>query len=112
VNSSRGREAHAERHRGRGDRSRRPYGNLITDIRGADFAQLGWKLGDQIPVQLDGRRREFPYVRTFGDVPEGRPLLYIDSRGRAALALNRRNLSRAWSVLPPATVSIPRKSGR
>jgi len=89
-----------------------PYGNLITDIREADFAQLGWKHGDQIPVQLDGRRREFPYVHTFGDVPEGRPLLYIDSRGRAALALNRRNLSRAWSVLPPATVSIPRKSGR
>jgi len=89
-----------------------PYGNLITDIREADFAQLGWKLGDQIPVQLDGRRRAFPYVHTFGDVPEGRPLLYIDSRGRAALALNRRNLSRAWSVLPPATVSIPRKSGR
>jgi S-adenosylmethionine hydrolase len=86
-----------------------PYGNLITDIREVDFAQLGWKLGNRVPVTLDGRRRDVPYVRTFGDVPEGRPLLYIDSRGRVALALNRGNLSRAWNVLPPAAVSIPRK---
>lgn len=89
-----------------------PYGNLITDIREADFAQLGWKLGDRVPVRLDGRRRDIPYVRTFGDVPEGRPLLYIDSRGRVALALNQRNLARTWSVLPPAAVSIPRKPER
>ena len=89
-----------------------PYGNLITDIREADFAQLGWRLGDRVPLRLDGRRREIPYVRTFGDVPDGRPLLYIDSRGRVALALNQRNLSRAWNVLPPAAVSILRKRGR
>jgi hypothetical protein len=89
-----------------------PYGNLVTDIREADFAQLGWRLGDRVPVHLDGRRREIPYVRTFGDVPDGRPLLYIDSRGRVALALNQRNLSRVWNVLPPAAVSIPRKRAR
>src|SRR5262245_53825441 len=89
-----------------------PYGNLITDIREADFAQLGWRLGDRVPVRLDGRHHEFPYVRTFGDVPEGRPLLYIDSRGRVALALNQRNLARTPNVLPPAPVSIPRKPER
>jgi S-adenosylmethionine hydrolase len=89
-----------------------PYGNLITDIREADFARLGWSLGDRVPLRLDGRRRSIPYVRTFGDVPEGRPLLYIDSRGRVAVALNQRNISRAWNVLPPAAVSIPRKPGR
>jgi S-adenosylmethionine hydrolase len=89
-----------------------PYGNLITDIREADFRALGYAERALVPVTIDGRRRRVPFVRTFGDVPVGQPLLYIDSRGRVALALNERDLSRAWGVRPPANVRIPRAAGR
>ena len=89
-----------------------PYGNVITDIGEADFAKLGYAIGDRVAVRIDGRRRVFPFVRTFGDVPPGWPLLYIDSRGRVALAVNERNLSRTWDILPPATISIARRGGR
>ena len=43
------------------------------------------------------------------DVPVGDALLYIDSRGRMALALNQGNFSQVNRITPPATISIPKK---
>jgi len=86
-----------------------PYGNLITDIRGEDFQRLGYVLGDRVPVRIDGRRFGFPFVKTFMDVPVGRPLLYVDSRGRIAFSLNERDMSKTYGIRPPAVVVIPRK---
>lgn len=86
-----------------------PYGNLITDITEEQFRGLGYKLGDQIAVQIDARRLRLPFVRTFADVPVGKPLLYIDSRGRVAFALNERDMSRAFGIRPPARVNLPRR---
>ena len=86
-----------------------PYDNLITDIREADFRQLGWELGSQVPLRMDGKAYRFPFVKTFGDVAVGKPLLYIDSRGRVAFSLNERFMSRTYGILPGASVSIPRR---
>lgn len=84
-----------------------PYGNVITNIGEQDLRRLGWRTGDRVPVTIDGKERAFPFVKTFGDVAEGQPLLYIDSRGRVALALNMGDLSRAWDIRPPGRVRIP-----
>lgn len=89
-----------------------PYGNLITDITEPQFRELGYRLGDQVAVQIDARRLRFPFVKTFADVPVGKPLLYIDSRGRVAFSLNEGDLSRAYGIRPPAKVSIPRRPAR
>ncbi len=89
-----------------------PYGNVITSIPEVVFAQLGYALGSRVPVEIDGKSHDFPFARTFGDVPEGEPLLYIDSRGRVALALNLGDLSRTWGLRPPGKVRIPRASAR
>jgi hypothetical protein len=43
------------------------------------------------------------------DVPVGDPLLYIDSRGRVALALNERNFSAVNKITPPVPIFIPKK---
>ena len=86
-----------------------PYGNVITDIRGEDFKRLGYALRDRVPVLIDGKRFTFPFATTFMDVAVGRPLLYVDSRGRIALALNQRDISRTYGISPPAVVAIPRK---
>jgi S-adenosylmethionine hydrolase len=86
-----------------------PFGSLITDIPADDFKTLGYKLGDRVTVLLDKKTFTLPYVRTFMDVPVGDPLLYIDSRGRMALALNQRSFSGVNKITPPATVSIPKK---
>jgi S-adenosylmethionine hydrolase len=68
-----------------------PYGNLITNIEAGQFAQLGYALGDTVPFSIAGKPHTMRFVRTFSDVAQGEPLLYIDSRGRLAIAINRGN---------------------
>jgi S-adenosylmethionine hydrolase len=51
-----------------------------------------------------------PFVRTFSDVALGKPLLYIDSRGHVALAVNQGSYSAMYRVTPPIAIFIPRKA--
>jgi S-adenosylmethionine hydrolase len=58
---------------------------------------------------LSGRLYKFPFVKTFADVPVGKPLFYIDSRGRLSLGVNQRNFAEVYKVTPPSELTIPRK---
>ena len=86
-----------------------PYGNLLTDVDATLAASLGWVVGDQVPVAIGGEQLTLPFVRTFSDVPAGAPLLYIDSRARLGVAINRGNFAEAHHVTIPAPLAIPRK---
>jgi S-adenosylmethionine hydrolase len=86
-----------------------PFGNLVLNVPAKTFAQLGYKLGDQVPITLDGKHFVFPFVKTFSDVPVGKELFYIDSRGRLSLGINQRNFSEAYKVGEGATLTIPKK---
>jgi S-adenosylmethionine hydrolase len=86
-----------------------PFGSVITDIPADEFKTLGYKIGERVTVLLDKKPFTLPYVKTFMDVPVGDPLLYVDSRGRMALALNQRNFSQVIKVTPPGTIFIPKK---
>ena len=88
----------------------RPFGSLISNIQGEDFLKLGYTRGDQVPVELDARRFVVAFVKTFSDVPVGKPLLYIDSRGQVGLAINQGSFSASNHVTPPVAILIPRKS--
>lgn len=87
----------------------RPFGSLISNIEGEDFLKLGYRHGDKVQVTLAGREVTVPFVKTFGDVPLGSPLLYIDSRGHVGIAINQGNYSAVHRVTPPVPVFIPRK---
>jgi S-adenosylmethionine hydrolase len=89
-----------------------PFGNLITNITREQFEQLGYKLGDNVRVVVNQRQVEFPFVRTFSDVPVGKPLFYIDSRGRLGMAVNQGNFEKAYQVTAPSAISIPKKPAR
>ena len=86
------------------------FGNVWTDIPRAlvdGHVALGARLSVTI---LHGGIEVFhgvmPYVSTFGDVPEGAPLAYLNSLGDLAFALNRGSFAaehgieagRDWSV--------------
>jgi S-adenosyl-L-methionine hydrolase (adenosine-forming) len=86
-----------------------PYGSLITDIPGEDFAHLGYNLGDTVFVQINKKVVGLPYAKTFMDVPVGETLLYVDSRGRVGIAVNQGNYARKFNVTPPEEIFIPRK---
>jgi S-adenosylmethionine hydrolase len=89
-----------------------PYGNLITDIKPDQLSALGYRLGDTVQIRVAGQSFALPFVRTFGDVAVGKPLLYIDSSGLVSVAINQGNFSQAHAVTPPAPFVIARKAAR
>ena len=69
------------------------YGNSWTNIPDSLFNALHPTFGDLFVVTIshDGKsqwRGTMPYARTFGDVPQGAPLLYLNSLMDVAFALN------------------------
>lgn len=86
-----------------------PFGNLILDIPQPLFAQLGYQLGDAVPLTLNGKPYSIPFHKTFSDVPVGKPLFYIDSRGRLSLAINQGNFAETYRITPPTQLFIPHK---
>lgn len=86
-----------------------PFGNLVLNVPADTFAKLGYHLGDTVPITLDGRDYAFPFHKTFGDVPVGKPLFYIDSRGRLSLGINQRNFFETYKVPGHADLFIPKK---
>ncbi len=70
------------------------YGNIWTNIPDTLFNSLQPAFGDKFAVTIlhDGKvvyEGVIPYEPTFGDVPEGAPLLYLNSLLNVAFALNQ-----------------------
>jgi S-adenosyl-L-methionine hydrolase (adenosine-forming) len=86
-----------------------PFGNLITNVSREEFAGLGYTYGDLLHLTLGAREFDMPFVKTFGDVAIGRPLAFIDSRGRLSFSLNQTNFARTYDIKPPVDFSIPEK---
>lgn len=79
------------------------FGNVWTNIDQATFESLGVAYGDVFAVGIDQAGEtvyedEVPYVETFADVPEGEPLLYINSLGDLALALNFADFAGTYGI--------------
>jgi S-adenosylmethionine hydrolase len=85
-----------------------PFGNLVTNLDAEDFLKLGYRRGEEVPVNIGGRQMRMKFVNTFSDVPVGQRLLYIDSRGRLGLAVNQNSFSATYGIKPPAALFIPR----
>jgi S-adenosylmethionine hydrolase len=86
-----------------------PFGNLVLNVPAETFSTLGYRVGDTVSVTLNGRPYKFPFVKTFGDVPVGKPLFYIDSHGRLSLGVNQRNFAEVYRITPPSELTIPGK---
>src|ERR1019366_5002816 len=88
-----------------------PFGNLVLSVPAETFRELGYKLGDAVPVTLGGKQYTLPFVKTFSDVPVGKELFYIDSRGRLSIGINQRNFAETYKVGDGAALLIPKKAG-
>lgn len=74
------------------------YGNVWTNIPDSLLNELKPAFGDKFLVVIFHNGKEayrgiMPYVRTFGDVPEGAPLLYLNSLLNVGFALNMGSFS-------------------
>jgi S-adenosylmethionine hydrolase len=72
------------------------YGNVWTNIPKPLFDELHVALGTPLHVRIYHNDKLVvetlaPYQRTFGEVPIGKPLVYINSLLNLAVALNRRS---------------------
>ncbi len=85
-----------------------PFGNLVTNVDGSEFLKLGYQRGQEVAVKVGDKEVKMKFVKTFSDVAVGDPLLYIDSRGRVALAVNQRSFAQTYDIKPPAPLRIPR----
>lgn len=87
-----------------------PFGNVWTDVTAAHLKDLGLEVGKaRLQVTLGEKPALLvPLVGTFGDVPEGAPLAYLNSRGHLALALNLGDFARAQGVAPGVAVRVTR----
>jgi S-adenosylmethionine hydrolase len=85
-----------------------PFGNLVTNVDGNDFLKLGYKHGQEVPVQVGDKEMKMKFVKTFSDVPLNQPLLYIDSRGHLGLAVNQNSFAATYGIKPPVALLIPR----
>ncbi len=79
------------------------YGNIWTNIDEATFKKLGVEYGAMVSVQIKNEGRviysgKMPYVRTFGDVPIGQPLLYINSLLNVSFAINQDSFAKVHKV--------------
>jgi len=85
-----------------------PFGNLVTNVNAEDFLKLGYQRGQTVPLTIGGREIDLPFVKTFSDVPLKKPLIYIDSRGHFALAVNQGSFADVYGIKVPVRFSVPR----
>jgi S-adenosylmethionine hydrolase len=85
-----------------------PFGNLVTNLDAEEFLKLGYQRGQEVPVKISDKGMKLKFVKTFSDVPLGQPLIYIDSRGRFAMAVNQNSFAATYGVKPPVELFIPR----
>jgi S-adenosylmethionine hydrolase len=69
------------------------YGNIWTNISADLFKQLNAKVGDKLQIiiyhnNIKKYAGTMPYAATFGAVPNGKPLLYLNSLMQVSFALN------------------------
>lgn len=95
------------------------YGNIWTNINDELLQQSGIKkdervcveireqVGDEVKVRYSGA---MPYKNSFGDVEEGRPLLYLNSLLNVSFALNMDSFSEKYKIKSGAEWSVSIKS--
>ena len=84
-----------------------PFGNLVTNVAADVFLKLGYQRGQEVPVEIGGKKMRMKFVNTFSDVPLKQPLFYINSRGYLAVAVNQGSFSAVYGVTPPVELLIP-----
>jgi len=86
-----------------------PFGNLWTNVTEADLAPVATAYGERLVFDFGGKPPvTAPLVKTFGDVAEGQPLAYWNSRGRLSLAINMGDAAKKLGVARGDKVRVSR----
>lgn len=94
------------------------YGNVWTNITETQIRAIDIPMGEVVDVTIrNGDQLAFegqmPFAATFGDVPKGAPLIYINSLGNVAIGLNMDSFAATHAISSGAawSVEISRNEG-
>jgi S-adenosylmethionine hydrolase len=87
------------------------FGNVWTNIPDTLFNHLNPKYGDAMHIAIFNHNKQvysgdMPYCRTFGEVAEGQPLVYINSLLQLSFALNMGNFAKTYHISSGADWSV------
>lgn len=82
------------------------YGNAALDLDHGRLPETGLRLGHRVWVAVGGVTLDAVYSLTFGDVAPGQLILYEDSYGRLALAVNRGSAAEVLDLEPGVEVTL------
>jgi len=87
------------------------FGNIWTNIDRETFNALKLKPGDEVSIEISNGEdivltQTLPFYRTFGRVPVGKPLLYLNSLNNVSLAINQGNYSETFDIQSGARWTI------
>ncbi|MFA6246330.1 MAG: S-adenosyl-l-methionine hydroxide adenosyltransferase family protein [Mucilaginibacter sp.] len=87
------------------------YGNIWTDISEDLVKQLNPKYGDLLHLKIFNKGKlvhesDAPYSETFGSVPEGKPLVYLNSLMQLSFALNMGSFADTYKIGSGADWSV------
>lgn len=87
------------------------YGNIWTDIGEGLVKQLNPKYGDVLYLKVFNKGKlvhesDTPYSETFGSVPEGKPLAYLNSLMQLSFAINMGSFADTYKIGSGADWSV------
>lgn len=87
------------------------YGNIWTNISDEMFEELGAEYGDKFKVEIfKGNERIYqetmPFVESFGEVDEGKTMIYYNSLLNVSTAINMGNFAEEYEVSSGAEWTI------
>jgi S-adenosylmethionine hydrolase len=82
------------------------FGNVQTSIPAADLTRIGATPGRLLNLTIGRRELTVPYGETFGSVPPGELVAYVDSAGHLALAVHAGSAAQRLALPPGAHVRV------
>jgi S-adenosyl-L-methionine hydrolase (adenosine-forming) len=89
-----------------------PYGNVVTNIPAALLDSASLRVGDSLDVRIASRPFRLPWLRTFSDVPVGRPLAVMHERGLLSFSINQGDFAKTHRISRRDAVVLRRVSPR
>ena len=82
------------------------FGNCLTNIPGNMAAEFGLDLGDEVILTTPGGKIEAMFGRTYGDIPSGKPVVFINSLDLIELAINMGNFAGVHNISTGRKIEI------
>jgi hypothetical protein len=74
------------------------FGNLFVNVLIKNFEKSGIKYRDGVLIGLKGKKIQTKFLKTFGEVPIGEPVICPDDYGRVEIALNQGRFADKYRV--------------